>query len=146
MLGKKNMVFGFFYFVCTLGLGMYLAQKMGSGGPLWASSKVHHVLATAHVHGNMEALLNIVVGYLLLRLPIKVAIGNAVSGLLIAGAVLHSGMFYITGLGLDGMTILAPAGAAFIVLAMALMGIGVALGSADNLFACSGKKDEDGEI
>jgi len=26
MIGKKNMVFGFFYFITTLGLGMYLAK------------------------------------------------------------------------------------------------------------------------
>lgn len=124
MTGKKNMVFGFFYFVLTLGLGMYLSNKMGSG-PEWLASSQHKALKAAHVHGNVEALLNVIIGYLLCRLTLDSWIAKAASALLIIGAVFHSGMLYLGGLGAGFAFSLAPVGAIALVISMFLMGLGV---------------------
>ena len=53
-IGKKNMIFGFSYFITTLLLGLYLAYKGMNSGPEWHESEQHEMLVTAHVHGNLE--------------------------------------------------------------------------------------------
>ena len=124
MTGKKNMVFGFFYFVLTLALGMYLANKLGSG-PEWLASSQRKALHAAHAHGNLEALLNVITGYLLCRLSLDAWLAKTVSVILIIGAVFHSGMLYLGGLGAGFAFSLAPIGAIALVISMLLMGIGV---------------------
>lgn len=121
--GRKNMIFGFFYFTLTLGLGMYLAYKIG-GDKVWAASKTREILATAHVHGNMEAFLNIVLGYLLCKLSLNIKLSNLASILLIVGAICHSGTFYLTGLGIP-VIFMAPIGAIAIVSSMGIIGVGL---------------------
>jgi uncharacterized membrane protein YgdD (TMEM256/DUF423 family) len=125
MTGKKNMVFGFFYFLLTLGLGMYLSRKLGSG-PEWAASQQRAVLRAAHAHGNLESLLNVVVGYLLCRLAVDAWIAKTVSVILIIGALLHSGILYLGGFGFSAGFKLTPIGAVLVLVSMLLMGIGVA--------------------
>lgn len=49
-----------------------------------------------HSHGNLEALLNIVVGIVLLFLAAPIWLKQAISWLFIGGAVLHSGLLYLT--------------------------------------------------
>lgn len=128
MIGKKNMVFGFFYLVLTMGLGMYLAYKLGSG-PEWLSSSQKKALHMAHVHGNVEATLNVIIGYILAnfryRLSLNEWFAKTVSVILIIGAVFHSGMLYLGGLGLSFAFNLAPIGAIALIISMLLMGIGV---------------------
>lgn len=128
MTGKKNMVFGFFYFLTTLGLGMFLAnqfhlppEEVGA----WLQSQQHAMLKAAHVHGNLESVLNILIGYLLCRLALDAWIAKTVSILLIVGALFHSGMLYLAGLGVGFAPALLPIGAISVVLSMLLMGIGV---------------------
>ncbi len=71
MTGKKNMVFGFFYFLFTLGLGIYLAKMMEAGGSAWLTGAKRETLRAAHAHGNLESFLNITIGYLLCRLKLE---------------------------------------------------------------------------
>lgn len=52
----------------------------------------HFESRLAHVHGNLFALLNIVVGYLLLRLPRRDAISKWVSLLALAGMLMLAGI------------------------------------------------------
>ncbi len=125
MVGKKNMAFGFFYFVLTLGLGMFLASKLGSGDQAWMESQGRAVLRAAHAHGNLEALLNIVVGYIISRLAFDAWLAKTVSVLLIVGAVFHSGMLYTGGLGMHLAFNLTPVGGISLIAAMLLMGAGV---------------------
>jgi len=129
MVGKKNIVFGFFYFVTTLGLGMFLAnqftlppEELGA----WLQSPQHMLLKTAHVHGNLESTLNIIIGYLLCRLALEAWIAKTVSILMIVGGVFHSGMLYLGGAGVDFAVNLTPVGGISIVVSMVLMGVGVA--------------------
>lgn len=128
MTGKKNMAFGFFYFLTTLGLGMFLASKfqlppeeLGK----WLQSPQHALLKAAHAHGNLESALNILLGYLLCRLALDEWIAKSVSWLLIIGALFHSGMLYLAGLGVSFAGSLTIIGALSLVASMFLMGLGV---------------------
>ncbi len=123
MIGKKNMVFGFFYFILTLGLGMYLASMHNVPGALTDAQK--SIMRAAHAHGNMEAFLNIAIGYLLCRLKLNGGLANFISVILIVGAVFHSGMLYLGGLGVGAAFKLAPIGAFSLILTVLLMGVGV---------------------
>lgn len=49
----------------------------------------------AHSHGNLEALLNIVAGFVLLTLAIPGSFKALITVLFLAGAVFHSGMLYL---------------------------------------------------
>ncbi len=128
MIGRKNMAFGFFYFLTTLGLGMFLASKFSlppAELAQWMRSPQHGVLKAAHAHGNLESVLNILIGYLLCRLALDEWIARAASWLLIIGALFHSGMLYLAGFGVGFALKLTPIGALSIVATMLLMGIGV---------------------
>ena len=120
-IGKKNMVFGFAYFITTLLLGLYLANKGQSQDPAWEDSPAHHLLGTAHAHGNLESVLNIVIGFILCHLEVPGGLAKIVSILLLVGAIFHSGMLYLTGLGLGAAINLAPIGAISLIATMALM-------------------------
>ena len=48
-----------------------------------------------HAHGNLEALLNIVVGVVLCFLAVSSKMKQAISWLFILGTILHSGMLYL---------------------------------------------------
>lgn len=50
----------------------------------------------AHAHGNLEALLNIVVGLVIGMLAVAVWLKQLVSWLFIVGTIMHSGMLYLS--------------------------------------------------
>lgn len=127
-IGKKNMVFGFAYFITTLILGLFLAFKLKDGGPEWENNPIREILATSHVHGNLESVLNILIGYIICQLEASAGLLKIISALLLIGAIFHSGMLYLTGLGLGAAINLAPIGAISLVLTMALMVYAVAIG------------------
>ncbi len=121
-IGKKNILFGLVYFLTTLGLGMFLANKGQAADPEWAQSTAKHLLATAHSHGNLEALLNIMFGYLICRLGDPSAtLTKAASVLLIVGAAFHSGTIYLAGAGLGFALTFTPVGAISMVIGVAMM-------------------------
>ncbi|MBI5491601.1 MAG: hypothetical protein HY893_01575 [Deltaproteobacteria bacterium] len=121
MVGKKNMAFGFFYLLFAMGLGMYLS---GNAGALTGGQKA--LLNSAMLQGNIDSVLNIVVGYLVCRLPFVEWLSKAVSPLMIIGALFHSGMLYLAGFGLLPRAMaLLPVGGFLIIAVMLLMGIGV---------------------
>ena len=121
-IGKKNMLFGFIYMIVTVGLGMLLANKLGGSDPQWFDSMTRKLLKTAHVHGNLEAVLNVIIGFVICRYgsPTR-AISRAASVLAINGAIFHSGMLFMGGLGVPVMTKVAPLGAISMLLAVVLM-------------------------
>ncbi len=53
------------------------------------------VSSAAHAHGNLEALLNIVVGVVLSMLSIQMMYKSLLGAFFIVGAVFHSGMLYL---------------------------------------------------
>jgi uncharacterized membrane protein YgdD (TMEM256/DUF423 family) len=60
-----------------------------------AAEPIEHIKSGPHAHGNLEALLNIVVGILIGYLVVAPAWKETISWLFIGGAVLHSGMLYL---------------------------------------------------
>ncbi|ANT65021.1 hypothetical protein Ptc2401_01248 [Prosthecochloris sp. CIB 2401] len=110
-IGKKNMVVAPLYFILTLGLGMFLMQKGQAGVSGWAESTTHKLLAGAHVHGSLEALVNVVFGYLLCRFGKNSELLARIASWLLLVGMLHSGGAYLAGLGITGAKLLAPLGA-----------------------------------
>ena len=127
-IGKKNMIFGFAYFITTLILGLYLASEAEEAMPGVEENPLLELLSHAHSHGNLESVLNILVGYILCQLEASSWLLNAASILLLIGAIFHSGMLYISGLGVGFALNLAPIGAISLVITMALMVYVIAVG------------------
>jgi len=127
-IGKKNMIFGFAYFITTLMLGLYLASLAEEHVPGAEENPLHELLGHAHSHGNLESVLNILIGYILCQLETSSGLLHAVSILLLIGAIFHSGMLYLSGLGVGFALNLAPIGAISLVITMALMVYVIATG------------------
>lgn len=69
---------------------------LGVNKQINATAPVDSVKGGPHAHGNLEALLNIVVGILLCFVACKQAwMKEVISWLFIAGTLLHSGMLYL---------------------------------------------------
>ena len=98
----------------------------------------HFESRLAHVHGNLFAFLNIVVGYLLLRLPVHKATSKWVSWLALAGMLMPVGILAEVLLGAPPIFVLI--GGISMVVAIAWLGVAVA-----QMKSWSGK-DENAEI
>ena len=66
-----------------------LSARLNSQAP------INDIKGGPHAHGNLEALLNIGVGFLLAFLAMPVVFKQVISWLFIAGALLHSGLLYL---------------------------------------------------
>lgn len=122
IIGKKNMIFGFAYMIITVALGLFLANKLGANDPEWLNSPARHLLKTAHVHGNLEAVLNIIIGFLLCRYGSStLSLTKAASITAILAAVFHSGMLFLGGAGVSAAMSLAPIGALSMLITLVLM-------------------------
>ena len=142
MIGKKNIVFGFFYLVLTAALGPVMIvkyygaidaaeaakqQRLGAlqqaqtnnfevdlekmtaeqiarantsailalSSTLNSVKPVDAIKGGPHAHGNLEAVLNILVGILLAFLAVPVMFKQVISWIFIGGALLHSGLLYL---------------------------------------------------
>jgi hypothetical protein len=144
MIGKKNIVFGFFYLVLTAALGPVMivnysgavataqAQKQEKVGSLQqaaandylnsatletmtpaeiakqdaaailsisavmnAQAPIDAIKGGPHTHGNLESILNILVGFLLCFVVVARWLKQALSWIFILGALGHSGLLYL---------------------------------------------------
>jgi len=80
-----------------------MAFSMHASGErgVWLNSPAHQLIKQAHVHGNLESLVNIIAGILICQYGgAAPRLAKAASLLLIAGTLLHSGLFFLGGLGL----------------------------------------------
>jgi hypothetical protein len=84
----------------------------------------HFESRLAHVHGNLFAFLNIVLGYLLLRLPLHNSTSKWVSWLALAGMLMPVGILAEVVLGAPPLFVLI--GAASMVASVTWLGIAVA--------------------
>lgn len=126
--GRKNIVFGFCYLVIMLVLGMFLAFKLKDTA--WAKEPFAFprvVMRAAHVHGNLESVLNILVGLLVDRISVGDGLKKTISILMIIGAIMHSGMLLLTP-ALPAISNLAVVGAITLVIAIVLMAYGAIAG------------------
>jgi len=61
-----------------------------------AEMPIDSIKGGAHAHGNLEALLNIVVGLVIALLSVAVWLKQLISWLFIVGTIMHSGMLYLS--------------------------------------------------
>ncbi len=113
------------------GAGVNLEEK-GSAALVKAfeALKRQHVNGkSAHSHGNLEALLNIVAGFVLLTLAIPGSFRALLTILFLMGAVFHSGMLYLGMVfGIGWAFKLLILGEVSLLAGLVLMGVAVIIG------------------
>jgi hypothetical protein len=97
MQGKKNIAAGFLFLAGFMVYGFILIylRDFAPGKEAWIADYAvgkHFESRLAHVHGNLFAFINIVVGYLLLRLPISTASTKGISWLALTGMLMPLGI------------------------------------------------------
>ena len=97
MHGKNNIAAGFLFLAGFMLYGFVLIylRDFAPGKEAWIaqySMGKHFESRLAHVHGNLFAFINIVVGYLLLRLPIGATAAIGISWLTLAGMLMPLGI------------------------------------------------------
>jgi len=127
-IGKLNIGVGLLAMVGFMLYGFYLiyARDFALDKDVWiAGSAVnpHFEARLGHVHGNLFAFLNIVFGYLLMKLPLEVKPAKVISYLTVLGILMPLGIFGEIYLGLSPIFVLL--GAIFIIIATLLFGIKV---------------------
>ncbi len=128
LIGKRNIGIGLIAMAGFMVYGFVLIylRDFAPDKEAWiASSHLgrHFEARLAHVHGNLFSILNIVFGYMLLKLPVGRTIARWVSWLAIAGLLMPLGIFGELYLGLPFYPVLA--GALCIVTATLLLATGV---------------------
>ncbi|MBN1650014.1 MAG: hypothetical protein JW857_01725 [Bacteroidales bacterium] len=114
MNGKNNMAIGFLTMGLFMAYGFLLIylRDVAPDKEEWINSfgvGKHYEVLLAHVHGNLFAFLNILIGYLLLRFNDKLNHIKAISWLALIGLLMPIGILTKVYLGLP--PILVPIGA-----------------------------------
>ncbi len=126
--GKWNIGVGLWVMASFMIYGFVLIymRDFSPGKETWiANSNIspHFEASLAHVHGNLFSLLNIVFGFLLLKLPIPEQKSRWISGLALAGLLMPLGILGELYLGLTFWFVIL--GAISILSATILLGIAV---------------------
>ncbi|MCL4744008.1 MAG: hypothetical protein KJZ83_01210 [Burkholderiaceae bacterium] len=95
--GKNNIAAGFLFLAAFMIYGFVLIylRDFAPGKESWIadySTGKHFESRLAHVHGNLFAFINVVVGYLLLRLPVGAFAAKGISRLTLAGMLMPLGI------------------------------------------------------
>lgn len=128
-LGKLNISAGLLFMAGFMVHGFVLIylRDFAPGKEQWIadySVGKHFESRLAHVHGNLFAFINIVVGYLLLRLPLRDATAKWISWLALAGMLMPVGILAEVLAGAPPLFVLL--GGVSMVAALVLMGVAVA--------------------
>lgn len=128
MQGKKNIAAGFLFLAGFMVYGFVLIylRDFAPGKEQWIADYAigkHFESRLAHVHGNLFAFINIVVGYLLLRLPVDASATKWISWLALAGMLMPLGILSEVAFGVPPVLVLA--GGIAMVMAMVWFGIAV---------------------
>jgi hypothetical protein len=126
--GKHNIAAGLLFMAGFMVFGFVLIylRDFAPGKEQWIADYgigKHFESRLAHVHGNLFAFLNIVIGYLLLRLPFRRVMSKWVSWLALAGMLMPVGILAEVVLGAPPVFVLIGAGA--MVAAVAWLGVAV---------------------
>ncbi|GAB5550104.1 MAG: hypothetical protein SangKO_098640 [Sandaracinaceae bacterium] len=97
VMGKRNIAVGLLFLAAFMVYGFVLIylRDFAPGKAEWVASYstgAHFESRLAHVHGNLFALLNVVMGYLLYRLPYGPRAALGVSWLAILGMLMPVGI------------------------------------------------------
>jgi len=128
MYGKKNLAGGFLFLAGFMVYGFLLIylRDFAPGKEQWIADYAvgkHFESRLAHVHGNLFAFINIVVGYLLLCLPFGNVSARWISWLTLAGMLMPIGILSEVLFGLPPLLVIV--GGVAIVLGMIWFGIAV---------------------
>ena len=126
--GKANIVVGLWVLAGFMLYGFVLIylRDFAPGREDWIaqySLGVHFESRLAHVHGNLFALLNVLIGYLILRLPISTRSAKWASWLGLAGLLMPLGILAEVYLGAPFYFVLI--GGIAIVAAMVVLGLAI---------------------
>ncbi len=128
MNGKVNIAAGLWFLAGFMVYGFVLIylRDFAPGKEQWVADYAigkHFESRLAHVHGNLFALLNVLVGYLLLRLPVGGASGRWISALALAGMLMPLGILSEVYFGLPPLLVIV--GGVSMVVSMAWLGFAV---------------------
>ena len=126
--GKSNIVTGFLFLTLFMLYGFVLIflRDFAPGKEQWIADYgvgVHFESRLAHAHGNLFALLNIVVGLVLVRLPLPASSGRWISGLALAGMLMPLGILAEVLIGAPPLFVIV--GGASMVVAMGWLALAV---------------------
>lgn len=127
--GRINISAGLAVMATFMAYGFLLIylRDFAPGKAEWIASYTtgqHFEARLAHVHGNLFALLNILFGYLILKLPVTGAMAKWTSWLSLGGLLMPLGILGELYLGLSPVFVLA--GAASIIAAVLVLSVAVA--------------------
>lgn len=127
--GIRNIWVGLSVLALFMGYGflMIYLRDFAPGKEAWIasySSGKHFEARLAHVHGNLLALLNVVYGYLIVKLPLRGALAGWASWLGLAGLLMPLGILGEVYLGLSPVFVFI--GAVAMVAATVTLAVGVA--------------------
>ena len=127
-VGKWNIGVGLWVMAAFMIYGFYLiyARDFAPDKEAWIAAynvSPHFEARLAHVHGNLFSFLNIVFGFLLVKLPVKKAQAKWVSWLALAGLLMPLGILGEVYLGLPFYFVLV--GGLSILAATILLGVAV---------------------
>lgn len=127
--GKANIVFGLLILAGFMLYGFVLIylRDFAPGKEEWVLNSLsgdHFEAKLAHVHGNLFALLNIMIGYLLIRLPVPKSSAKWISWTGLFGIAMPIGILSELLLGLPPYLVLA--GGISMVISVAWLGIALA--------------------
>lgn len=126
MQGRKNIAAGFLFLAAFMLYGFVLIylRDFAPGKETWIADYAvgkHFESRLAHVHGNLFAFINVVVGYLLLRLPFKGSGAKSISWLTLTGMLMPIGILFEVVFGIPPVLVIV--GGAAMVVAMAWLGV-----------------------
>ena len=126
--GKKNIAAGLWFLAAFMGYGFLLIymRDFAPDKEQWIAEYTtgeHFESRLAHVHGNLFALLNVMIGFLVLRLPISESAAKGVSWFALIGMLMPLGILAEVYLGAPPIFVLL--GGISIVIAMVWLGIAV---------------------
>lgn len=126
LIGKWNLGIGLLVMAGFMFYGFYLiyARDFAPGREDWIAAYAvhpHFEARLAHVHGNLFAFLNIVIGYLLMTLAVQEMRAKWISGLALGGLLMPVGILSEIYLGLPPILVLI--GAISIVAATIFLGV-----------------------
>ncbi len=117
-MGKKNLIIGSLWIMLFMLLGGFLETKLADAE--WKKTMAHHLLVSAHIHGGMFGVLNVLYGILIGKLRLSGTGIAAGSWLSIAGALIFP-IFMMGTLVLDPLKFAIPLGGLSMILAWAIM-------------------------
>lgn len=128
-MGKKNIVAGFLLLAAFMlyGFALVYFRDYAPGKEAWIAQYAvgkHLEARLAHAHGELFALLNVITGYLLLRLPLSSSPARGISWLALGGMLMPLGILGEILIGLPPIFVLL--GGASMLIATTWMGLQVA--------------------